>query len=42
MPARRYLDPREVARVVTFLVSDAASGINGTEIVVDGAAMLGI
>jgi len=32
----------QMTRVVTFLVSDAASGINGTEIVVDGAATLGI
>jgi NAD(P)-dependent dehydrogenase (short-subunit alcohol dehydrogenase family) len=41
MPARRYLDPAEVAHVITFLVSTAASGINGAEIVVDGAATLG-
>jgi NAD(P)-dependent dehydrogenase (short-subunit alcohol dehydrogenase family) len=42
MPARRYLQPDEVAHVVTFLASEAASGVNGAEIVVDGAALLGI
>lgn len=42
MPTGRYLEPHEVARVIVFLVSDAAAGINGTEIVVDGGATLGV
>ncbi len=42
MPAGRYLEPQEVARVIVFLVSDAAAGINGTEVVVDGGATLGV
>ena len=36
-PARRLVMPDEVARVVAFIASPAASGINGTHIVVDGA-----
>jgi NAD(P)-dependent dehydrogenase (short-subunit alcohol dehydrogenase family) len=35
-PARRLVTPEEVARVVAFVASPAASGINGTHIVVDG------
>ncbi|MCU1488608.1 MAG: oxidoreductase [Acidimicrobiaceae bacterium] len=36
IPARRFGDPREVASVVRFLCSDAASYVNGTCITVDG------
>ena len=35
-PTRRLTTPRDVAAVVTFLVSDAAKNINGQQIVVDG------
>ena len=32
----RTVDPEEVARTVVFLCSDAASGINGADVAVDG------
>jgi 3-oxoacyl-[acyl-carrier protein] reductase len=35
-PMGRYADPAEIARVVTFAASDAASFITGSEIAVDG------
>jgi NAD(P)-dependent dehydrogenase (short-subunit alcohol dehydrogenase family) len=35
-PGRRIADPREVASAVVFLVSDEASFVNGTPILVDG------
>lgn len=39
IPAGRYGEPEEFARVATFLLSDAASYINGTNTVVDGGKM---
>lgn len=36
MPIRRLMAPREVADAVAFLASDAASGITGHELMVDG------
>jgi 3-oxoacyl-[acyl-carrier protein] reductase len=42
MPAGRYLTPEEIAGVIAFLCSDEGAGINGTEVLVDGAASLGI
>jgi len=38
-PVERIADPAEVANVVVFLVSDDASFVNGTSIVVDGGLM---
>ena len=43
-PIKRLGEPREVARVVEFLLSDAASFLTGTDILIDGgvvAAVLG-
>lgn len=37
-PMLRVAQPEEVAEVVTFLLSDAASYVSGAEIVVDGAS----
>jgi NAD(P)-dependent dehydrogenase (short-subunit alcohol dehydrogenase family) len=39
LPLRRIGDPDDVARVVLFLVSDAAAWMTGTTVVVDGGAM---
>ncbi|MGW3469072.1 SDR family NAD(P)-dependent oxidoreductase [Saccharopolyspora sp. NPDC000995] len=36
VPAGRVASPEEIARAVAFLLSDEASYINGTELVVDG------
>ncbi len=36
VPIGRFLDPDEIARVVALVASEAASGMTGTEIVVDG------
>ena len=41
-PLRRMGDPREIASVVTFLASSAASYISGTDILVDGGTVAGI
>lgn len=42
LPRRRDLDAAEVAAAIVFVASAPASGLNGTEVVVDGAATLGI
>ena len=39
-PMGRYGEPAEIAEVVAFLCSDAASGIIGHSLVVDGGAAL--
>jgi NAD(P)-dependent dehydrogenase (short-subunit alcohol dehydrogenase family) len=36
VPMRRILEPGEIAEACAFLASDAASGVTGAEIVVDG------
>jgi 3-oxoacyl-[acyl-carrier protein] reductase len=41
-PFRRLVTAEEVARVVVFVASPAASGINGTHIVVDGGQNKGV
>ena len=41
-PFRRLVTAEEVARVVAFVASPAASGINGTHIVVDGGQNKGV
>jgi NAD(P)-dependent dehydrogenase (short-subunit alcohol dehydrogenase family) len=38
-PAQRFVETEEVAALVTFLASDAASAINGTCIPVDTGSM---
>lgn len=40
IPVRRLGKPQDVAEVVAFLMSDAASYINGTSIVLDGGTMV--
>jgi 3alpha(or 20beta)-hydroxysteroid dehydrogenase len=40
IPLNRIADPKEVAEVVAFLASDAASYVNGAEILVDGGLRL--
>ena len=42
IPLGRFADPGDVARVVLFLASDAASYVTGQTIVVDGGQTLGI
>ena len=36
-PMQRLGDPREIAAVVGFLVSDEASFVSGVDVLVDGA-----
>ena len=38
-PLRRFATPRDVANVVAFLASDAASYVTGTDILVDGGLL---
>jgi NAD(P)-dependent dehydrogenase (short-subunit alcohol dehydrogenase family) len=40
MPFKRFAEPTEVAKVVTFLASDEASFISGSEITVDSGASI--
>ncbi len=42
IPIGRLGEPEEVARIVTFLASDAAGNLNGTCISVDGGMMKGL
>jgi NAD(P)-dependent dehydrogenase (short-subunit alcohol dehydrogenase family) len=39
-PQRRLIEPDEVARAVTWLCEDAARGVNGQAIVIDGGGLL--
>jgi NAD(P)-dependent dehydrogenase (short-subunit alcohol dehydrogenase family) len=39
-PANRMGQPQEVANVITFLLSDQASFVVGTEVIVDGGLIL--
>ena len=39
-PFRRFAESREIAAAIAFLLTDAASYISGTELVVDGASHL--
>lgn len=40
-PGKRFMTPEEVAAAIAFLCSDAAAGINGQAINVDGGAVMG-
>jgi NAD(P)-dependent dehydrogenase (short-subunit alcohol dehydrogenase family) len=41
-PLGRLGDPKEIAAVAAFLVSDAASFVSGTDVIVDGAMLQGM
>lgn len=38
-PQKRLIDPEEVAAAVVYLCSDAAAGINGTSLLIDGGEL---
>jgi NAD(P)-dependent dehydrogenase (short-subunit alcohol dehydrogenase family) len=40
LPIERLLEPEEIAGVLAFLASDAASGMTGTSVAVDGGQSL--
>ena len=40
LPLKRFAQPEEIANAIIFLLSDAASYITGTELVVDGATTI--
>ena len=39
-PSGRWGEPRDIAKLVTFLLSDDASYINGEDIMIDGGSTL--
>ena len=39
-PLRRYGEPRDIALAITYLLSDAASWVTGTNLVIDGGLSL--
>ncbi|MBW2690078.1 MAG: SDR family oxidoreductase, partial [Deltaproteobacteria bacterium] len=41
IPLKRYGDPEEFAKVVTFLASDASSYVTGSAIMIDGGMVKG-
>jgi NAD(P)-dependent dehydrogenase (short-subunit alcohol dehydrogenase family) len=41
-PLGRFGDPREIASVVAFLLSDRASFLSGTDVLVDGGGLAGL
>ncbi|MDX6623566.1 MAG: 3-oxoacyl-[acyl-carrier protein] reductase, partial [Solirubrobacterales bacterium] len=42
IPLRRWGRPEEVAGPICFLLSDAASYVSGTTLIVDGALLVGV
>ncbi|MCC6947932.1 MAG: SDR family oxidoreductase [Bradyrhizobiaceae bacterium] len=42
VPQRRFLDTEEVGNLVAFLASDAAAGITGTGVIIDGGTTAGM